>query len=98
MLIKLDPAAINGRDSFTATPLIVAVASAAGRTNIQGLRDQRVLDFFLKNGADKALQDRDGLTAYGHFEKQRREYSIMMQAMMGQAVGSWAPTPSEQAV
>lgn len=98
-----DATTINGYDTNHYTPLMVAAMSAAGRSNKDGVPETRVIDYLLANGADKGLQDKEGLTAYGVFQKARNEFTTAMQAMMGMPVrtsgpGEWSDIPSERAL
>jgi hypothetical protein len=80
-----DADAVNGYDRLNFTPLMVAAGSAAGRKNIDGIREVDIIDYLLAAGAKTSLQDSDGMTAYGHFKKKTADYAQMMQAMMGRS-------------
>jgi len=83
--LEQDPSVVNSLDQYCTTPLMAAAARAAGRSTINGIDETIVIDTLLSAGADKNLQDTLGLTAYGHFKRQMKQYDIMMSAMMGQS-------------
>ncbi|KAL3928425.1 MAG: hypothetical protein SGBAC_012659 [Bacillariaceae sp.] len=103
-LLDRVPSAVNAREVNQCTPLMICAKTTAGKSTKSGVRETRVLDLLLTRGADKTLQDRKGMTAYGHYVRQRMEYDTMMSAMMGQGVQTQtvatysAKHPSERAV
>ena len=102
LLLEIEPAAINHPDNRgNNTPLMLAAMSAAGRCSRSGIDETKVVDYLLSNGADKGLQDRNGMTAYGRFVQQREEYAVAIQAMAGRPVtigGASSGTRSERAL
>ncbi|CAJ1932513.1 unnamed protein product [Cylindrotheca closterium] len=103
-LLEQDPSAVNALDFTLCTPLMTSAAVAAGNSTNSGIKETKVMDLLLSRGADKSLQDNKGMTAYGHYIKQRMGYDEMMSAMMGQrnkaqtAATYQASHPSERAV
>jgi len=103
-LLEQDPSAVNGLDVTLCTPLMLSATTAAGKSTKSGIKETKVMDLLLSRGADKSLQDKTGMTAYGHYVKQRMDYDEMMSAMTGQrnkaqtAATYEASHPSERAV
>lgn len=102
LLVQLERAAINSYDNLQCTPLMLAAESAAGRsTMMHGIPETRVIDYLLKQGADRNLPDKSsGMTAYGHFKSRRAQLRIMMQAMTGNPLNTAAAElhPTEQVI
>jgi hypothetical protein len=69
LLLEMDPAAVNYRDTISVTPLMVAAKNASGRCSINGIDDTLVIDSLFESGADKTMTDSVGMTAYGYFRK-----------------------------
>lgn len=95
LILQLDPTVID-RVEHGHTALMLAAVKASGSRARPGHEDTRVLDLLLANGANKALQNRSGMTAYGLFDSGRKKFDIMIQAMMGQPVVPKAPDRSQQ--
>jgi Ankyrin repeats (3 copies) len=83
-LLEQEPTAVNSRDSSQSTPLMVAAASAFGRSSIRGIPDTLVMDKLLASGADKSAQDDLGMTAFGRFKSTTSGFSAMVGAVIGQ--------------
>mmetsp|Transcript_31608 Transcript_31608/g.76370 ORF Transcript_31608/g.76370 Transcript_31608/m.76370 type:complete len:410 (+) Transcript_31608:210-1439(+) len=83
-LLEKDPSAVNASDISLWTPLMIAATSAAGISTKD--HETKVMDLLLSHGADKSLQDHKGMTAYGHYVKQRMDYDEMTSAMCGKRV------------
>jgi hypothetical protein len=86
MILGMEPTAVDAKDIYEATPLMVAANQIAGRRTNAGLPETRVIDTLLQAGARKDLQDSNGLTAYGYFKRSTKEYAIMMQSMTGRSL------------
>ena len=85
--MQMDPLTIETRDVNNAIPLIMAAATAAGKSNIDGFPlDQPILDMLIAAGANKDAVGAKGLTAYGTFQKYDKHYCQMLSAMMGTPV------------
>lgn len=68
LLLEIEPAAIESKNSQERTPLMTAANNAAGRCSItNGLDDTTVIDQLLAAGANKSSTDPSGMTAYGYF-------------------------------
>eukprot|EP00579_Thalassiosira_antarctica_P000891 CAMPEP_0201876714 /NCGR_PEP_ID=MMETSP0902-20130614/8328_1 /ASSEMBLY_ACC=CAM_ASM_000551 /TAXON_ID=420261 /ORGANISM="Thalassiosira antarctica, Strain CCMP982" /LENGTH=466 /DNA_ID=CAMNT_0048404017 /DNA_START=38 /DNA_END=1436 /DNA_ORIENTATION=+ len=88
-ILQMDPMTLEARDTHNATPLMIAAATAAGKSNINGFpRDQPVIDILVAAGARKGAVDSKNLTAYGTFKSYQKDYSQMMQALTGRPVQS----------
>lgn len=103
LLLQLEPAARDGYDHHNMTPLMIAAETAGGRSTNTGIDDTRVVDLLLACGADKNLENNEGLTAYGIYNRKRKEYSTMLQAMIGMPVAplpasEWSDRPTERAL
>ena len=86
-ILQIDPTTLESRDVSNVTPLMIAAASAAGKSTINGFpRNQPVIDILIAAGADKGAVDSKGLTAYGTFKAYNKDSSQAVQAMMGRAV------------
>ena len=86
-ILEMDPTTLESRDISNCTPLMIAAATAAGMSNINGMpRDQPVIDLLIARGAQKGAVDLDGMTAYGTLKSMVEEYGQAMNAMMGRAV------------
>jgi hypothetical protein len=97
-LLLLEHDAIDTLDDFGATPLIVAAINAAGRSTKDGIKNTRIIELLLAEGAKRELCDRSGMTAYGNYLKQREDSNLAIHSMMGMPVpSSSAPKhPSEE--
>lgn len=69
LLLEIEPAAIEAKDSMDRTPLMTAAIKAFGRCSINGLDDTKAIDHLLAAGANKSSTDPVGMTAYGYFRK-----------------------------
>jgi hypothetical protein len=82
-------------DSSSLTLLITPAFSAAGRQgklSVSGIRGGTFdIDLLLVSGAEKGIQDKDGVTVYGHYKRSRAEYDTMLRAMTGESVHSGDP-------
>jgi len=86
-ILNMDPTTLESRDPSNSTPLMIAAATAAGMSNIDGMpRDQPVIDELIGRGAQKGAVNLDGMTAYGTLKSMVEEYGMAMNAMMGRAV------------
>ena len=86
-ILEMNPAALESRDVHNVTPLMMAASVMAGKSNNSGFPSQHpVIDALLEAGADKDATDSDGLTAYGNFKSNHRNYQRSIQAMTGEAV------------
>ena len=87
-ILEMDPDALESRDVNNDTPLMVAAAIAAGKSNNLGYpADQPVIDILRNAGAERgATNPITGLTAYGMFKAQHDAYKQMMQALTGNPV------------
>lgn len=97
MILGMEPTAVNAKDTFETTPLMVAANKVAGGHTRAGLPETRVVDTLLKAGALKDLQDPDGLTAYGHFKRSTKQYAIMMQSVTGRSLAGFGHNTSDPA-
>mmetsp|Transcript_31613 Transcript_31613/g.76394 ORF Transcript_31613/g.76394 Transcript_31613/m.76394 type:complete len:439 (-) Transcript_31613:2626-3942(-) len=87
-LLELDPSAINAADKNRLTPLMMGGINAVGK----GTDDETiVLDYLLSNGADISLQDKNGMTAYGHYVRECMEHAEMDCAIMGHRMHAKSP-------
>ena len=69
LLLQMDPASVQTKNTLGQTPLMVAAINATGRRSINGIDDTQVIDALLASGATKQDVDSVGMTAYGYYRK-----------------------------
>jgi hypothetical protein len=83
-ILYADLTTLETRDVYNETPLMTAAAVMAGKSNKNGYPlNHPIIDMLLSAGADKDAVNTDGMTPYGIFVRQHKDYAEMIAAMTG---------------